>query len=100
LREISQILPVSMKSEATPILTFVHIFASVERLSLSLGDTARKFDLVSQFIQGFNSISSTMDFVDIGDSVSEKLSGMYSSSPSPMLQVRSELSFNSPLADL
>jgi hypothetical protein len=71
-----------MKEEPAAVLRIVHVYASFERLiqSFSFGRYGiRKSELVSHFIRGFNSVSGTMDFVDIGDEgslMSEKLRGM------------------------
>ena len=46
---------------------------------------AERSELVSHFVRGFNSISGTMDFVDIGDEgglMSEKLTGLVPKFPS------------------
>lgn len=68
-----------MKEEDAAVFTIVHVYASLERLVQSLArESLRKSELVSHFIRGFNSISGTMDFVDIGDEGSlmcEKLKG-------------------------
>jgi len=68
-----------MRRDGITVLTIVHIYVSLERLVKSLdSDTLRKAELVSHFIKGFNSISGTMDIVDIGDEeglMLEKLAG-------------------------
>ena len=70
-----------MNGEGITVLKIVHIYASLERLVQSLvRENLRKSELVSHFIRGFNSISGTMDFVDIGDEsglMSEKLNGSF-----------------------
>ena len=71
-----------MKEDPAQVLTIVHVYASLERLiqSFSLGGyVLRRSELVSHFIRGFNSVSGTMNFVDIGDEGSlmyEKLRGI------------------------
>jgi len=76
------ILPASMKENSAPVLMIVHVYASLERLVQSLArESLRKSELVSHFIRGFNSISGTMDFVDIGDEgglMCDKLRGVFS----------------------
>ena len=83
-------LPSSMSGEGITVLTIVHIYASLERLVQSLArESLRKSELVSHFIRGFNSISGTMDFVDIGDEgglMSEKLTGSFPNFPSDISQ--------------
>jgi hypothetical protein len=75
---VSQILPKSMNKDGITVFTSVHIYASLERLEQSLArESSRKTELVSHFIRGFNSISGTMDFVDIGEDVSEKITGSF-----------------------
>jgi len=68
-----------MKEDEDQVFTIVHVYASLERLVQSLSrESLRKSELVSHFIRGFNSISGTMDFVDIGDEgglMCEKLKG-------------------------
>lgn len=70
-----------MKGDGLTVLTIIHIYASLERLVQSLArESLRKTELVLHFIRGFNSISGTMDFVDIGDEgglMSEKMTGLF-----------------------
>lgn len=94
-----------MNGEGLTFLTIVHIYASLERLVQSLArESLRKSELVSHFIRGFNSISGTMNFIDIGDEgglMSEKLAGLFvefssddSQRPNAGLSPASRLSFH------
>lgn len=84
--EISQILPSSMINQNEPPSTLVHIYASLERLAQSLSkESIRTTELVSHFVQGFNSVEATMDFVDIGDEdglIRQKMTGDNAPPPS------------------
>jgi hypothetical protein len=79
-------IPASRKEDPAQVLTIVHVYASLERVIQSFsfgGDGPRRSELVLHFIRGFNSVSGTMNFVDIGDEgnlMYEKLRGIISDS--------------------
>lgn len=78
---MDRLLPVSTRTKGRNVLTIVHVYASLERLTQSLPrESLKKFELVSLFTKGFNSVSGTMDFVDIrneGNLILEKLTGLF-----------------------
>jgi len=58
----------SEESEGGIIDYSVHVYASLERLEQSLGrEHHRKTELISHFVRGFNSVSGTMNLIEIGD---------------------------------
>lgn len=81
LNEIQRVLPLPYQSGTAGSLKLIYIYTSLKGLLQSSGGVdVNSSELGSRFVQGINSISGTLNLVDIGynkDTLSGKVKGIY-----------------------